>query len=352
VTRSTDVRIAGRAVGSDAPVFVIAEAGVNHNGDLVLARKLIAAAAAAGADAVKFQTFKADRVAAVTAPLAAYQKANLTAASSQLELLRQLELPPAAHEELQAVAREHDLLFLSTPFDESSVDLLDTLDVPAFKVPSGEVTNWPLLRHVASKGKPVILSTGMSDLQEVAAAVDVLRRSGCAELIVLHCVSNYPANPSHVNLRAMAAIRNRCDVPVGYSDHTPGVEVALAAVALGACVIEKHFTLDRELPGPDHRASLEPGELRALVAGIRIVECALGNGEKRPAASELPTRDVVRRSLVAAKPLPAGVLLETSMLHSLRPAGGIPPSDLASVVGRRLTRDVQEGEPLHWSDVE
>ena len=349
---STEVLIAGRAVGPGAPVLVIAEAGVNHNGDLVLARKLIAAAAAAGADAVKFQTFRADHVAAITAPLAAYQQANIGAASSQLELLRRLELSQAAHEELQATAREHDLLFLSTPFDASSVDLLDSLDVPAFKVPSGEVTNWPLLQHVASKGKPVILSTGMSDLEEVAAAVDVLRRAGCTELILLHCVSNYPANPSDVNLRAMAAIRNRCGVPVGYSDHTPGVEVSLAAVALGACVIEKHLTLDRELPGPDHRASLEPGELRTLVAGIRTVERALGNGEKRPAASELPTREVVRRSLVAAKPLPAGVLLETSMLRSLRPGGGIPPSELTSVVGRRLTRDVPEGETLHWGDVE
>ena len=346
------MHIAGRTVGPGAPVFVIAEAGVNHNGDLVLARKLIAAAAAAGADAVKFQTFRAEQVAAASAPLAAYQKANVTAADSQLELLRRLELPPAAHDELQAVAHDHNLVFLSTPFDEGSVDLLDSLHVPAFKVPSGEVTNWPLLQHVAGKGKPVILSTGMSDLEEVAAAVDVLRRSGCTELVVLHCVSNYPANPSDVNLRAMAAIRKRCGVPVGYSDHTPGIEVALAAVALGACIIEKHFTLDRGLPGPDHRASLEPGELRALVAGIRTVECALGTEEKRPAASELPTREVVRRSLVAARPLPAGVLLETSMFRALRPAGGIPPSDLDRVIGRHLTRALLEGEPLRWSDVE
>jgi N,N'-diacetyllegionaminate synthase len=209
-----------------------------------------------------------------------------------------------------------------------------------------------LLRHVASKRRPVILSTGMSDLDEVAGAVDVLRGSGCADLLVLHCVSNYPASPSDVNLRAMAAIRERCAVPVGYSDHTPGIEVSLAAVALGACVIEKHFTLDRMLPGPDHRASLEPAELRALVAGIRIVECALGNGEKTPAASELPTREVVRRSLVAAAALDAGVVLDASMLRALRPSGGIPPSDLARVVGHRLKRDLPEGEALQWSDVE
>lgn len=338
--------IAGRAVGPGQPCFVIAEAGVNHNGDVGQARRLIDVAVEAGADAVKFQTFRSEAVVSAAAPKAAYQRATTGAAESQLEMVRRLELPFEAFRELRAYAREAGIVFLSTPFDQESADFLASMDVPALKVASGEITNLPFLEHLARKGKPMLVSTGMSDLEEVRAAVEAIRAAGNAEIALLHCVSNYPAQAASSNLRAMETMRTKLGVPVGLSDHTLGIEVSLAAVALGACILEKHFTLDRDLPGPDHKASLEPGELKALVAGIRTVESALGDGIKQPVEEERETRAVARRSLVAARDLPAGTVLTEDAVAILRPGTGLPPSARASVLGKRVRRAVSAGTPI------
>lgn len=348
---SSAISIGDRRIGPEEPVFVIAEAGVNHNGDVALARQLVDVAAAAGADAVKFQTFRASQVVTSTAPKAAYQQRRTAATESQLAMLRRLELSPAAHHELAAYCRERGILFLSTPFDEDSADLLDTLGVPLFKIASGEVTNWPFLHFLARKGKPLILSTGMAYLREVDEALRVLRASGNTQVVLLHCLSDYPANPAEVNLRAIQTMATTLQVPVGYSDHTPGLEVPLAAVALGACVIEKHFTLDRTLPGPDQAASLDPGELQALVRGIRTVTLALGHGTKQPAPSESHHRVLVRRSLAAACDVTAGTILRDTMLIALRPGSGISPVLVAEVVGRMVTQPLKAGQLLAWSDL-
>ncbi|MBI3456368.1 MAG: N-acetylneuraminate synthase [Candidatus Rokubacteria bacterium] len=345
------LELSGRQIGPGRPCFLIAEAGVNHNGDVALAKRLIEAAAEAGADAVKFQTFRSERLVSPTARKAAYQAAATGAQESQLDMIRRLELPAEAYSDLKRHCEARGVLFLSTPFDEESADLLDTLGVAAFKIPSGEVTNPVLLAHVGRKGKPVILSTGMSTLEEVAAAVATLRQAGAQGIAVLHCVSSYPADPADANLRAMATLAEACHVPVGYSDHTPGIEVALAAAALGACVIEKHLTLDRTLPGPDHRASLEPAQFSALVRGVRIIESALGDGRKRPRPSEADTAAVARRSLVAARDLPAGATLTEDALAILRPGTGLAPSLRARVVGRRAKVAIPAGTPLTWEMV-
>ncbi|HET6974469.1 MAG TPA: N-acetylneuraminate synthase [Pyrinomonadaceae bacterium] len=341
-----NVRIGDRLVGPGQPVFVIAEAGVNHNGDLKLARALIDVAVDAGADAVKFQTFHADLLAVSDAPKAAYQLETTDTQESQLEMLRGLELSADAHRELRSYCDERGIVFLSTPFDEQAVDMLDELGVPAFKISSGDLTNSPLLEYAAGKKKPMILSTGMSELAEVIEAVSVLHAAGCENPILLHCVTNYPAEPPEVNLRAMQTMRSAFNVPVGFSDHTEGIDVPLAAVALGACVIEKHFTLDRSLPGPDHRASLEPDELRQLVQSIRRVEVALGNGRKVPQPSEIETAKVARRSLVAATNIPAGATIEREMIVLRRPGTGLPPAEITTLLGRRARREIAAGSLL------
>ena len=346
------ITIADRRIGDGHPTFVIAEAGVNHNGDLSRALLLVDEAAAAGADAVKFQTFSAERVAAATAPKAVYQQETTGSAGSQLDMLRGLELSRDAHCSLQDRCRKRGVIFLSTPFDESSVDLLESLGVPAFKIPSGEITNAPLLEHIAAKGRPVIASTGMSTLEEVQAAIAVLRAAGARELALLHCVSEYPARPADVNLRAMETMRRATGLPVGYSDHTLGVEVALAAVALGAVIIEKHFTISRALPGPDHRASLEPHELHALIRGIRSVQSALGHGRKEPAPGEADVARVARRSLVAARDIHPGTTITRDMVAILRPAGGLSPMMLGQVIGRRAVIKIQAGEQLSMAGLE
>ena len=330
------LNITGRALGPGHPCFVIAEAGVNHNGDPNVALQLIEAAAKAGADAVKFQTFTAQRLVSPSAPKALYQAATTGSGESQFHMLRRLELSAQTHQRLMAESHRRGILFLSSPFDEDSANLLDQLGVPAFKIASGELTNWPLLAHIARKGKPIILSTGMSSLPEVREAVRVIRETGHTLLALLHCVSNYPADPRDANLRAMHTMTEAFGVPVGFSDHTPGIDVALAAVALGACVIEKHLTLDRGLPGPDHRASLEPKEFLELVQGIRLVECALGHGRKEPAASEAATVAVVRKSLVSACDIGAGATLTRELITIKRPGTGLPPSALESVIGRTV----------------
>ena len=334
------VRISGREVGPGQPCLIIAEGGVNHNGDAALARRLVDAAATSGADAVKFQTFNAERLATASAPKARYQLHTTGSSESQLDMLRRLELARDAYPGLMDRCRRQGLLFLSTPFDEESADFLHELGMACFKIPSGELTNLGLLAHVAGFGKPMIISTGMATLDEVSLAVDTARGAGSSEVILLHCVSSYPAPPREVNLRAMQTLASTFGVPVGFSDHTQGIEAALAAAALGACVIEKHLTLDRSLPGPDHRASLLPEELAAMVQGIRTVEAVLGDGAKKPAASEHDTARVVRKSLVAARDIPKGSTLTDDLVVVKRPGTGLPPGMLRQVIGRTATQDI------------
>jgi N-acetylneuraminate synthase len=340
------IQVGDKSIGAGAPVFVIAEAGVNHNGDLEMAKRLIDVAIKAGADAVKFQTFKAETLVTATAPKAEYQTQTTPVDESQLEMLRKIELSNGDHDELSAYCRRTGILFLSTPFDEDSADLLDALSVPVFKISSGDLTNTPLLEHVAKKRKPVILSTGMADLAEVRDAVETLNAAGCDEVVLLHCVSDYPADPADVNLRAIQTLRETFNLPVGFSDHTQGLEVALAAAALGASVIEKHFTLDRNLPGPDHRASLEPDELIKFISGIRTVESSLGSGEKVPTAREIETAKVARRSIVATQTIPAGTIVERNMIAAKRPGTGLPPARLNSIVGRKTRIEIPVGTLL------
>jgi N,N'-diacetyllegionaminate synthase len=346
------VKIAGHTVGDGARCFVIAEIGVNHNGDVELARRLVDAAAAAGADAVKLQTFRADEVVAADAPKAGYQLATTDGAESQLQMLRRLELDHDAHLELKQRAEALGLVFLSTPFDAGSVDLLDRIGVAAFKVSSPDLTNFLLLDAIAERRRPVLLSTGLASFAEVDAGVARLAARGVDDIVVLHCTSEYPAPVDEVNLRAIPALAQALGRPVGYSDHTEGIDVSIAAVALGACVLEKHFTLDRTLPGPDHRASIEPAAFTELVASVRRVGQALGAGVKEPSASEARNADTVRRSLAAARDLPAGTVLEASMLSALRPGTGISPARLDQVVGRRLAHDVEAHSLLSLADIE
>lgn len=337
------IEIAGRRIGPGHPCFIIAEAGVNHNGSLDMARQMVDVAVGAGADAIKFQTFKTENLISQDAPKAAYQLETTGGAESQFAMLKALELPPEAFGQLMTHCQERNILFLSSPFDEESADLLAGLDVAAFKIPSGEITNLPFLTHVARHKKPMIVSTGMAYLSEVETAVRTIEETENLETILLHCVSNYPSEPANTNLRAMLTMATAFNVPVGYSDHTLGIEVPLAAVAMGACVIEKHFTLDRTLSGPDHRASLEPDELARLVRGIRTVEDSLGNGRKEPATSEADTAAAARKSLVASHALTAGTVLTGEMIAIKRPGTGLSPSMHGHLVGRSLRADIDEG---------
>jgi N,N'-diacetyllegionaminate synthase len=336
------------ATGGDAVLF-IAEAGVNHNGDVNTAIRLCDVAREAGADAVKFQTFKAASLATAGAEKAAYQDRNAPSeGESQRDMLEKLELTEA---EFRAV-RDHcatiGIEFISTPFDEDSADFLDALGVDRFKVSSGDLTHLDFLRRLAGYGKPVIISTGMATLAEVEDAVRAIEEAGDPPLSILHCVSNYPARPDQANLRAMATLAAAFGRPVGWSDHTEGGVITLASVAAGARIIEKHFTLDRSMPGPDHAASLEPDELAALIAGVRAVEAAMGDGVKRPTPDEQDTARVARRSLVAARDIPAGTRLGEADIAARRPGHGLPPKRRPEVVGRTAARDIAEGELLSW----
>ncbi|MBI4370272.1 MAG: N-acetylneuraminate synthase [Elusimicrobia bacterium] len=342
------IKIGGRLIGPGYPCFIIAEAGVNHNGRLDLAFQLVDAAVEAKADVVKFQTFKAEHVASPKAPKADYQLQTTPAQESQLDMIKKLELPFEAFKNLQDYCRQKGILFLSSPFDDESVDFLAALGVAAFKVPSGEITNEPYLSRIGGLGKPVILSTGMCYLEEVARAVEVIGSAGNNNLVLLHCVSRYPADPGFVNLRAMKTMHEEFHVPVGYSDHTTGIDVALAAVALGACVIEKHLTLDHNDSGPDHSASLEPADFAAMVRGIRRVEAALGDGLKRPAAGEQEMAKIARKSLVARQVIPVGALMTDDLVGICRPGTGLPPGAKAQVLGRRSKTVIPEGSPLSW----
>lgn len=341
------VRIGGREAGHGGRCFIIAEAGVNHNGDLDTALKMVDAAAECGADAVKFQTFKADELVTTSAQPAEYQRrSSSTPGETQYQMLKRLELPFSAFETLMGRCREKGVEFLSTPFDVGSADFLDRAGVRAFKISSGDLTDLALIGHVARKGKPMIISTGMAGMEEVGAAVEVVLAAGNRDIILLHCVSAYPARPESVNLRAMLALAETFKLPAGYSDHTLGIEIAVAAAALGARVIEKHFTLDRRLPGPDHQASAEPPELEALVKAVRNVEAAMGDGCKRPDASERSVAEAARKSLVLIRSLPAGHNLREGDVAVRRPGTGLPPAMLPEVMGRTLAAPVEAGTPL------
>lgn len=336
------VEIGGRAVGPGHPCFVIAEAGVNHNGDVNVALELVRAASRAKADAIKFQTFSAERLATRSAPKAAYQ-ARTGGAETQREMLKRLELSIDDHRQLMRACEREGILFLSSAFDEQSADMLEELGIAALKVPSGEITNLPFLRHLARKGRCLIVSTGMSTLDDVRAAMGAIRETADVPVVLLHCVSLYPAPAAGVNLRAMETMRTEFQVPVGFSDHTDGASIALASVALGADALEKHLTLDRDLPGPDHAASLEPADFEALVESVRAVETALGDGVKRPLPEEAETAAVARKSVVAAVDIPRGAEIKREMLTVMRPGTGLPPSRLDWVVGRKAHSAISAG---------
>lgn len=327
-------------------VFIIAEAGVNHNGSLELAKKLIDEAVVAGADAVKFQTFKAELCISKNADKAEYQKQTTDKNESQFDMIKKLELNEYAHTELIKYCKIKNIMFLSTPFDLQSVDLLNGFGLEIFKIPSGEITNLPYLRKIASLNKKVILSTGMANLGEIEAALEILTKNGTAKenITVLHANTEYPTPLGDVNLKAMLTIRGAFGVKVGYSDHTPGIEVPIAAVALGATVIEKHFTLDKTMPGPDHKASLEPSELQSMVKAIRNIEIALGDGIKKASSSESKNKPIARKSIVAKCDIKKGDLFSESNLTIKRPGSGISPMRWDEVIGLRATRDYKEDE--------
>jgi len=345
------VHIDGTSIGPDVPPYFVAEAGVNHNGDLETAEELVDAAAAAGADAVKFQTFSADRLVTREASKADYQT-ETTGGGSQYEMLKRYELDRAAHERLIGRCAEQDVTFLSTPFDPESADMLAELGLPAIKVGSGELDNHPLLEHIAGLGLPMIVSTGMGTMAEVHAARDAIRDvDPDADVVFLHCTSAYPCELEDVNLRAMGTMQEELDEPVGYSDHTTLPETPSFAVAAGACLVEKHFTLDRSMAGPDHEASLEPDELARAVELARAAARARGRPEKRPTAIERENRPTVRKSLHAAADLPAGTTIEVRHLAIVRPVEGLSPRHHDAVVGARTTRDLAAGEPITEDDV-
>lgn len=328
--------------------IIIAEAGVNHNGDIELAKQLIEVAADAGADFVKFQTFKADALVNKLAKKADYQKKNMSdGEDTQYAMLKKLELDEPMHHELIAHCNKCGIRFLSTGFDEESINFLESIDIPFFKIPSGEITNKPYLRHIARKKRPVIMSTGMANMDEIEAALAVLTENGVQkeQITVLHCNTEYPTPMEDVNLNAMLHIKEELGVKVGYSDHTNGIEVPIAAIALGAMVIEKHFTLDRNLPGPDHKASLEPDELKAMVQAIRHVEVAIsGSGIKVPSPSEIKNKDIARKSIVAAKDIHIGELFSEDNLTVKRPGNGISPMKWDEVIGQKANREFHEDE--------
>ncbi len=326
--------------------FIIAEAGVNHNGSIELAKKLIDVAVRAGVDAVKFQTFKAGNLVSKHAQKANYQKETTDKDESQFDMIKKLELDIDTHHELIDYCKQKSIMFLSTPFDHDSIDMLDELGLEIFKIPSGEITNLPYLRHIGRLGKKIILSTGMADIGEIEDALDVLISAGSKRdnIMILHANTMYPTSMEDVNLKAMVTIGNTFDLVYGYSDHTLGIEVDIAAVAMGAKVIEKHFTLDKTMEGPDHKASLEPDELISMVAGIRNIELALGNGIKKPSKSEKPNIEIARKSIVACRSIKKGEILSKEKLAIKRPGNGISPMRWDEIVESVALKDYKEDE--------
>jgi N,N'-diacetyllegionaminate synthase len=329
-------------------VFIIAEAGVNHNGSIELAKKMIDLASDAQADAIKFQTFKAEKLVSKNAQKAEYQKKTTDSSESQFDMIKKLELNQDVHKELMSYCKDKNIMFLSTPFDTDSIDLLNELGLEIFKIPSGEITNFPYLRHIGRLNKKIILSTGMSDIGEIEDALDVLMNAGTQKenITVLHANTEYPTPMRDVNLHAMVTIGKTFDVEFGYSDHTLGIEVDIAAVAMGAKVIEKHFTLDKTMDGPDHKASLEPDELNAMVLAIRNIEKALGDGIKKPSVSEKPNMKIARKSIVASRSIRQGEVFTESNLTTKRPGNGISPMRWDEIIGTIASKDYEMDELL------
>jgi N-acetylneuraminate synthase/N,N'-diacetyllegionaminate synthase len=346
--KETDILIGSKIIGSAAQVFIIAEIGINHDGSAVQAERLIEAAAASGADAVKFQSYRADRLLIPSRDRYVQQSDG---AESAYQMLRRCELSWENQERLKRYADKCNILFMSTPFDEESADFLDSIDVPAFKIASGDITHVPLLRHVASKGKPILLSTGMSYLSEVADAIYTLRSSGAKEIMLMHCVSSYPAMPEQMNLRALQTMQSYFELPVGLSDHSEGILLSLMAVPLGAVVIEKHFTLDKNAPGPDHKASMDPEELKSLAKNLRVVEASLGDGRKKPSEIEEESRLLGRRSLVAAVDIRAEEKIAKWMVTAKRPGSGLEPRFCEKVIGMTARRNIVKDTVLQWEDL-
>jgi len=345
------IRIRDKSIGDGEPTFIVAEIGVNHNGDVRLAKKLVDAAKDAEVDAVKFQTFKTGETVTRSAEKAEYQKEITGSMEYQYGMLKKLELTEEDFKELFDYTEKKDIIFLSSPFDKESVDLLDRLSILAFKVASGEITNFPLLEYIAKKGKPIILSTGMSTLGEIEEALEVFRKKGNNKIVLLHCVTSYPTRIEDANLGVIETLRRRFKLPVGFSDHTLGMTIPIAAAALGAVLIEKHFTLDRTLPGPDHRSSLEPDELKGMVRAVREVEKALGDGVKKPTEDEERIKKVVRRSIVAKVEIPEGAVITEAMLDFKRPGTGIEPKNLNEVIGKRAKKDIKSDELITFENL-
>ena len=330
------------------PVFIIAEAGVNHNGDIGLAKQLIDKAIEVGANAVKFQTFKAVNVVGKNAKKAEYQSKLTSENENQLQMLSKLELSLQAHQQLMSYCKARKILFLSTPFDHESIEILNKLGMEIYKIPSGEINNLPYLRHIGSLQKKIILSTGMSDLSEVKAALNILVSSGTKKdhITILHANTEYPTPMRDVNLKAMLTIKDECGVEIGYSDHTVGIEVDIAAVAMGAQIIEKHITLDKTMPGPDHKASIEPHEFQIMVEAIRNIEIALGDGEKKPSKSEFKNIHIVRKSIVAKQAINEGDVFTIDNITTKRPGNGISPMEWDKIIGTNAKRFFKEDEQI------
>lgn len=332
--------------------FIIAEIGVNHNGDVQLAEKLIKEMAKAGCNAVKFQTFQTKNLVTRTAEKAAYQKSNIGTSESQFDMLKKLELSESEFFYLKSICEQNSVEFMSTPFDESSVDMLEKIGVLRYKLSSGDITNKRLLQYVARTEKPMILSTGMCDLEEIKEAISWVKEIGNNKITLLHCTSNYPARFEDINMNALQNMKKFFGLPVGYSDHTKGTEISTMAVALGASVIEKHVTISKELPGPDHQASLDIAEFRQMVKSIRNIEKAFGNGEKTAAENEYNTRMVARKSIVVTRNLPEGHVLKAEDLDIKRPGDGIPPKYLDLLPGKKLLKNATEDTTLYFEDIE
>ncbi len=348
--KASRIKIGSRLVGEGHPVFIIAEAGINHNGDLGIAKNLAEAAKSCGADCIKFQTFTVGDLVVPCAPSAEYQKTS-KAAKSQLAMLKGLELSRDEFSQLAEYCKKKKIMFLSSPFDSGSAHFLNNLGVPAFKIGSGELTNTPFLSEVASFKRPVILSTGMAFIWEVKEAVKAIFSAGNKDVILLHCVSSYPAEYDQVNLKAINTLADEFGLLAGYSDHTMGIEISVAAVSMGACVIEKHFTLDRGLAGPDHKVSLEPHEFKNMVTAIRNTQKAIGNGIKRPQKAELEIMRVARKSIVAACNIPKGAILKHDMFAAKRPGTGIKPALLGKLINKKAVLPIKRNQLMKWEYV-
>lgn len=346
----TKIEIGNKLVGEGEPTFIIAEAGSNHDQKLEQAKKLIDVAASAGVDAIKFQIFQADTIVAKTSLKAEYME-RVSEKESTYDIFKRIELPRKWLAELAEYTSKRDLTFLCSAFDEEGVDLLDTIGVPAFKIASGDITNLPLIKYTAAKGKPMIISTGASTMGEIEEAVSAIKATGNESITLLHCVSNYPTAIEDANLKCITTMKQALKLPIGYSDHTLGIFAPLAAVALGAVVIEKHFTLSKKLSGPDHFYALEPQELKAMVENIRTVEKLMGSPTKQPAKSELESRTLARRSVFAARNISAGESITKEMLAVLRPAIGLQPKFIDAVIGKRAKKDIKQYEPITWDKI-